>query len=81
MKQNRFFNRSFSVLLALSLLVGSMLCSPFRASALYYEQGQKLSRAITDEGLVLLKNENAALPVAPGTATARKRRWAILPTK
>ena len=70
MKQNRFFNRAFSVLLALSLLTGSLLCSPFRASALYYEQGQKLSRAITDEGLVLLKNENAALPVAPGTTVA-----------
>ena len=53
-----------SILLTLSLLTGSLLCFSFSAGALYYTEGQKVSRVITDEGIILLKNENAALPLA-----------------
>ena len=33
-----------------ALLAGSMLCFSFSAAALYYSQGQKIARVITDEG-------------------------------
>ena len=59
-----------SVILTLTLFAGSLFCFSFRGSALYYSQGQKIARAIADEGIVLLKNENAALPVARGGAVA-----------
>lgn len=58
------------VLLTLFLLAGGMFCFPFSAGALYYSQGQKIARVITDEGLVLLKNENAALPIEQGSSVA-----------
>ena len=61
--------KTLSVLLTLCLL-GGALCVPFNARALYYTQGQKLARAIADEGIVLLKNENAALPIQPGGSVA-----------
>ena len=47
--------RIVSILLTLSLLTGGLLCFPLTAGALYYSQGQKIARVITDEGLVLLK--------------------------
>ena len=59
-----------SIVLTLSLLAGCALCFPLTANALYYTEGQKIARVITDEGLVLLKNENAALPIARGAAVA-----------
>ena len=59
-----------SVILMLTLLAGSLFCFSFRSSALYYSQGQKIARVIADEGVVLLKNENAALPVTQGAAVA-----------
>ncbi len=59
-----------SVVLALALLVSSAACFSLNAGALYYNGGQKLSRAITQEGLVLLKNENHALPIAHGESVA-----------
>ena len=62
--------KALSVFLTLSLLAGSLFGFSFSAGALYYSQGQKISRVITDEGLVLLKNENAALPIKPGSAVA-----------
>ena len=62
--------RILSVILALLLLPGSMFCFPLTAGALYYSQGQKIARVITDEGLVLLKNENAALPIRQGSGVA-----------
>lgn len=39
-------------------MVSSLLCLPLNAGRLYYNDGHKLSRAITREGLVVLKNEN-----------------------
>ena len=54
----------------MALLVSSVLCIPMSAGALYYKDGHKLSRAITQEGLVLLKNENNALPIAHGASVA-----------
>lgn len=62
--------RLLSILLALSLLVSGTVCSSISAGALYYNGGHKLSRAITDEGIVLLKNENNALPIAHGASVA-----------
>ncbi len=62
--------KSISVILTLCLLMGSMLCFPFSAKALYYTEGQKLARVITDEGIVLLKNDNAALPLRQGETVA-----------
>lgn len=62
--------KAISILLTLSLLAGSLFCFSSGAGALYYSQGQKIARAITDEGLVLLKNENEALPIAPGACVA-----------
>lgn len=59
-----------SVILTLTLLVGSVLCFSVSAGALYYSQGQKVARAITDEGIVMLKNENDALPVEKGGKVA-----------
>ena len=59
-----------SVILTLSLLAGSLLCFSVGAGAVYYSEGQKIARVITDEGLVLLKNENEALPIAPGASLA-----------
>lgn len=62
--------KAISILLTLSLLTGSLFCFSSGAGALYYSQGQKIARTITDEGLVLLKNENEALPIAPGACVA-----------
>ena len=59
-----------SVILTLSLLAGSLFGFSLSAGALYYSQGQKIARVITDEGLVLLKNDNKALPIAPGGSVA-----------
>ena len=59
-----------SILLALLLLSGGTFGFSLRAGALYYSEGQKIARVITDEGLVLLKNENAALPIRPGSSVA-----------
>ncbi|MBR3552706.1 MAG: glycoside hydrolase family 3 protein [Clostridia bacterium] len=59
-----------SIVLTLSLLTGSLLCFPLSANALYYTQGQKIARIIADEGIVLLKNENAALPIKQGGSIA-----------
>ncbi len=59
-----------SIILMLSLLAGSLFGFSISAGALYYSEGQKIARVITDEGLVLLKNENNALPIAPGGALA-----------
>ena len=63
-------HKALSVILTLSLLAGSMLCFPLTAGALYYTEGQKIARVITDEGIVLLKNENAALPIRQGSGVA-----------
>lgn len=62
--------KALSILLTLSLLAGSLFGFSLSAGALYYSEGQKIARLITDEGLVLLKNENNALPIAPGGAVA-----------
>lgn len=62
--------RIVSILLTLTMLFGGVVSLSSSAVALYYTQGQKLSRAISDEGLVLLKNENGALPLAPKSAVA-----------
>ena len=59
-----------SVLLTLSLLAGCLFCLPINAGALYYSEGQKLSRVITREGIVMLKNENEALPIRRGATIA-----------
>ena len=59
-----------SIILTLSLLTGLIISLPVSAGALYYSQGQKIARAITDEGLVLLKNENGALPIKAGSSVA-----------
>ena len=59
-----------SILLTLTLLAGSMLCFSVGAGAVYYSEGQKIARVITDEGIVLLKNENEALPIAHGASVA-----------
>ena len=59
-----------SIVLTLALLVSSAACFSLNAGALYYNGGHKLSRAITQEGLVLLKNENNALPIAHGDSVA-----------
>ncbi len=62
--------KAISILLTLSLLLCSVLCFSFSAGALYYSEGQKVARVIGDEGIVLLKNDNAALPIAKGAAVA-----------
>ena len=62
--------RILSVILTLSLLAGSLLCFSFGAGAVYYSEGQKIARVIADEGIVLLKNENDALPVNRGGSVA-----------
>ena len=62
--------KTLSFLLALFLLAGSTFCFPLTAGALYYNQGQKIARVIADEGIVLLKNENAALPIRTGSGVA-----------
>ena len=62
--------KCISVLLTLLLLTGSLFVFPIGAGALYYSEGQKIARVIGDEGIVLLKNENNALPIAPGGAVA-----------
>ena len=62
--------RILSVILSISLLAGSLLCFSFGAGAVYYSEGQKIARVITDEGIVLLKNENNALPVRRGGSVA-----------
>ena len=62
--------RIVSILLTLTILTGSLICFGMSAGALYYSQGQKVSRVITDEGIVMLKNDNAALPVAKGSGVA-----------
>ena len=59
-----------SILLTLSLLVNGLLCFSTGAGALYYSQGQKIARAITDEGIVMLKNENSVLPIKKGGKVA-----------
>ncbi len=59
-----------SIVLTLALIVSSAACLSMNAGALYYNDGHKLSRAITQEGLVLLKNENNALPIARGASVA-----------
>lgn len=59
-----------SVVLTLCLVMGCLLCFPTGGEALYYTDGQKVSRVIADEGIVLLKNENAALPIARGAKIA-----------
>ena len=59
-----------SVLLTLTLLASFVFCVPLTAGALYYSQGQKLARTIGDEGIVMLKNENNALPIKHGAAVA-----------
>ena len=59
-----------SILLTLTLLAGSLLCFSVGAGAVYYSEGQKIARVITDEGIVLLKNENEALPIARGASVA-----------
>lgn len=55
------------ILMAVSLLTGLFAVS---AGALYYSEGQKVARVITDEGIVMLKNDNNALPVAAGAGVA-----------
>ena len=62
--------RWISVLLTLSLVAGSMFCFSFSAGATYYRDGQKIARVIGDEGIVMLKNENAALPIPAGASVA-----------
>ena len=52
-----------SVLLTLSLLTGSLYGFSFSAGAVYFSEGQKLSRVITDEGIVLLKNEHVTVVI------------------
>ncbi len=59
-----------SIVLTLAFIVSSAACFSMNAGALYYNDGHKLSRAITQEGLVLLKNENNALPIARGASVA-----------
>ena len=59
-----------SVLLTLCLLAGSLFGFSLSAGAVYYSEGQKVARVIADEGIVMLKNENSALPIAPGAAVA-----------
>lgn len=63
-------NRIISFILILSVLAGWIFGFSFSAQALYYREGQKIARVIADEGIVLLKNENAALPVAQGSTVA-----------
>lgn len=70
MKRTHTFKRILSVILTLSLLTGSLFCLSFSAGAVYYSEGQKVARVIADEGIVLLKNENNALPIAHGAAVA-----------
>lgn len=55
--------KAISVLLTLTLLLGSVVGMSFTAGATYYSEGQKIARVIGDEGIVLLKNDNAALPI------------------
>ena len=62
--------RLISVLLSVCLAAGVMLCCPVGANALYYSDGQKIARVITDEGIVMLKNENSALPIKRGSPVA-----------
>ena len=62
--------RLISVLLTVCLAAGVMLCCPVGANALYYSDGQKIARVITDEGIVMLKNENSALPIKRGSPVA-----------
>ena len=62
--------RIITIVLTLSLLVSGLLCFSTGVSALYNSQGQKIARAITGEGIVMLKNENATLPVAHGSTVA-----------
>ena len=59
-----------SIFLAISVLTGSLLCFSFNSGSLYYTQGQKVARVIADEGIVMLKNENGALPVKSGGSVA-----------
>ena len=70
MTRKRMIKRILSVLLTLSLLTGSLLCFTIGAGAVYYSEGQKIARVIADEGIVLLKNENDALPIAHGARVA-----------
>ena len=70
MNRKRKSKKILSVILTVSLLAGGLLCLSPGADALYYSEGQKLARAITDEGIVLLKNENNALPLAQGSTVA-----------
>ena len=62
--------KALSVILTLFLLVSISPQISFRAGALYYSEGQKIARVIAGEGIVLLKNENAALPIAHGSGVA-----------
>ena len=59
-----------SLMLTLSLLTCFIFSLPVSAGALDYSQGQKIARAITDEGIVMLKNENGALPIRKGGKVA-----------
>ena len=62
--------KALSVLLTFTLLLGSVFGFSLSASALYYTEGLKVSRVIGDEGIVLLKNENHALPLEKGSGVA-----------
>ncbi len=61
-----------SVILSLILVVVIVapLFSTVKVQAKADENGAKVARAIGDEGLVLLKNENNALPLAKGESVA-----------
>lgn len=63
-------NAVLPIILTLSFFLGSVFCFPLTAGALYYSEGQKIARVIADEGIVLLKNENAALPIRSGAGVA-----------
>ncbi len=62
--------KSISLLLTFVLLLSGAAGLSFTAGAAYYSEGQKLARVIGDEGIVLLKNDNAALPIPPKSTVA-----------
>ena len=61
-----------SVILTLILVVVAIMPALFQINveAKADENGQKVSRALGDEGIVLLKNENNALPLKKGDSVA-----------
>ncbi len=70
MNRKHVTKKFLSVILTICLLAGCLLCCSPGAGAVYYSEGQKIARVIADEGIVLLKNENNALPIRRGGSVA-----------